>query len=107
MSKEKITPALCINLDEYETKLEQLNILTQKMSSIDWTVESAIQFCKDQGMRVENFMLPQFATLQPLYNDLNTFNYKDLENTIAFCKQQILAKTNLSMVEKYDFAFFQ
>lgn len=89
MSKEKITPALCINLDEYETKLEQLNILTQKMSSIDWTVESAIQFCKDQGMRVENFMLPQFATLQPLYNDLNTFNYKDLENTIAFCKQQI------------------
>ena len=80
MLKGKITPAMCLNLDEYETKLEQLNILTQKMSSIDWTVDSAIQFCRDQGMQVEDFMLPQFATLQYLYDDLNTFNYKDMEN---------------------------
>ena len=98
MLKGKITPALCINLDEYETKLEQLNILTQKMSSINWTVESAIQFCKDQGMRVENYMLPQFAALQPLYNDLNTFNYKDLEDIIAICKRQIQVLRS----EKFD-----
>ena len=89
MLKGKITPALCINLDEYERKLEQLNILTQKISSIDWTVESAIQFCRDQGMQVEEPMLPQFATLQSLYDDLNTFNYNDIEEKIAICKQQI------------------
>jgi len=89
MLKGKITPALCINLDEYERKLEQLNILTQKMSSIDWTVESAIQFCRDQGIQVEDFMLPQFATLQSLYDDLNAFNYKSVEYKIAICKKQI------------------
>lgn len=89
MLKGKITSALCINLDEYETKLEQLNILIKKMSAIDWTVESAIQYCRDQGMQVEDFMLPQFATLQSLYDDLNSFNYKDMEDIIAICKQQI------------------
>ena len=83
MLKGKITPAQCINLDEYETKLEQLNILTQTMSSIDWTVESAIQFCRDQGMQVEDFLLPQFATLQSLYDDLNTFDYKNIKEIIA------------------------
>ncbi len=98
MLKGKITPALCINLDEYETKLEQLNILTQTMSSIDWTVESAIQFCRDQGMQVEDFMLPQFATLQSLYDDLNTFDYKNTKEIIAICKQQIETLRR----EKYD-----
>ena len=98
MLKGKITPALCINLDEYKIKLEQLNILTQKMSAIDWTVESAKQFCKDQGMQVEESMLPQFATLQSLYDDLNTFNYKDIEDTLAICKQQIETLRR----EKYD-----
>ena len=98
MLKGKITPALCINLDEYETKLEQLNILTQTMSSIDWTVESAIQFCRDQGMQVEDFMLPQFATLQSLYDDLNTFEYKNIKEIIAICKQQIETLRR----EKYD-----
>lgn len=98
MLKGKITPALCINLDEYETKLEQLNILTKKMSSIEWAVESAIRFCRDQGMQVEDFMLPQFATLQSLYDDLHTFNYKGMEDIIAICKQQIETLRR----EKYD-----
>lgn len=89
MLKGKITPALCINLDEYERKLEQLNILTQKMSSIDWTVESAIQFCRDQGMQVEESMLPQFSIMQSLYDDLNSFNYNDIEEKIDICKRQI------------------
>ena len=89
MLKGKITPALCLNLDDYETKLEQLNVLIQKMSAIDWTVESAIQFCKDQGMQIEESMLPQFATLQSLYDDLNTFNYKEIEDIVDICKQQI------------------
>ena len=86
MLKGKITPALCLNLDEYETKLEQLNVLIQKMSAIDWTVDSAMQFCRDQGMQVENFMLPQFATLQSLYDDLNAFNYKDMEDKLRKLK---------------------
>ena len=38
--KEKNTLELCINLDEYEAKLEQLSIFAQKMSTIDWTIES-------------------------------------------------------------------
>lgn len=87
--KEKNSLELCINLDEYEAKLEQLSILAQKMSAIDWTIESAIQFCKDQGMQIEEFMLPQFATLQSLYDNLNTFNYKEIEDIIDICKQQI------------------
>ena len=98
MLRGKITPTLCINLDEYETKLEQLNILTQKMSAIDWTVDSAIQFCRDQGMQVEDFIFPKFATLQSLYDDLNTFNYKDMEDIISICKQQIETLRR----EKYD-----
>lgn len=89
MLEGKITPALCINLEDYEAKLERLNTLVQKMSAIDWTVESAIQFCKDQGMQIEESMLPQFATLQSLYDDLNTFNYKEIEDIIDICKQQI------------------
>ena len=98
MLRGKITPTLCINLDEYETKLEQLNILTQKMSAIDWTVDSAIQFCRDQGMQVEDFIFPKFAMLQSLYDDLNTFNYKDMEDKISICKQQIETLRR----EKYD-----
>jgi len=98
MLRGKITPALCINLDEYEIKLEQLNILTQKMSSIDWKIDSAIQFCRDQGMQVEDCILPKFATLQSLYDDLNTFKYKDMEDIISICKQQIETLRR----EKYD-----
>ncbi len=89
MLKGKITPALCINLEDYEAKLEQLNTLVQKMATIDWKVESAVQFCKDQGMQIENHMIPRFSTLQTLYNDLNTFNYKSIKDKIAICKKQI------------------
>ncbi|MGN0178351.1 MAG: AAA family ATPase [Monoglobaceae bacterium] len=98
MLKGTVTPSLCINLMEYEAKLEQLNGLVQKMSSIDWTVESAIQFCKDQGIQLEDFMISQFATWKTLYNDLNTFNYKSIEDQIAGCKQQIEALK----FEKFD-----
>ena len=98
MLKGKITPALCINLEDYQAKLERLDSLVQKMASIDWTVENAIQFCKDQGMQVEDFMLPQFATLQTLYDDLNTFIYKGIEDKITICKQQIDALK----FEKFD-----
>ncbi len=89
MLKGKITPKLCINLEDYETKLERLNSLVQQMSSINWIVESAIQFCRDKGMQVEDFMLPQFATLQALYDELNNFNYRSIEEKIAICKKQI------------------
>ena len=96
--KEKNSLELCINLDEYEAKLEQLSILAQKMSAIDWTIESAIQFCKDQGMQVDESTFPQFATLQSLYDNLNTFNYKEIEDIIDTCKQQIETLRR----EKYD-----
>lgn len=89
MLKGKITPALCINLEDYEAKLERLKTFVQKMSNIDWKVESAIQFCKDQGMEIEDHMIPQFATLQNLYDDLNAFDYKDIKDKIAISQKQI------------------
>lgn len=98
MLEGKITLALCINLEEYEAKLERLNSLVQKMPSIDWKVESAIQFCKDQGMQIEDHMIPQFATLQSLYDDMNAFNYRSIEDKIAICKKQI----NVLKSEKFD-----
>ena len=98
MLKGKITPALCINLEDYEAKLERLNTLVQKMSSINWTIESAIQFCKDQGMQIENFMSSQFANLQDLYDNLNTFNYNDIKDIIVISKQQI----EKFKIEKFD-----
>ena len=98
MLKGKITPALCINLEDYEEKLERLNTLVQKMSTIDWNVENAIQFCKDQGMQIEDHMIPHFATLQTLYNDLNAFGYTSIEDKIEVCKQQIEALK----FEKFD-----
>lgn len=89
MLEGKITPALCINLEDYEAKLERLNTLVQKMASIDWKVESAIQFCIDQGMQIEDHMIPQVASLQTLFDNLNTFNYKGIEEKIAISKLQI------------------
>lgn len=98
MLEGKITLALCINLEDYEAKLERLNTLVQKMDFIDWKVESAIQFCKDQGMQIEDHMIPQFATLQYLYDDMNAFNYRSIEDKIAICKKQI----NVLKSEKFD-----
>lgn len=98
MLEERITPVLCINLEDYETKLERLNGLVKKMSSIDWTAENAIQFCKDQGMQIEGFILSRFAELQTLFDDLNKFDYKSIEEAIAICKQQV---ENLKC-EKFD-----
>ncbi|MBE5748633.1 MAG: ATP-binding cassette domain-containing protein [Clostridiales bacterium] len=79
---------LIINLDDYESKLERLNNLIEKMSSFKWTVENAIQFCKDQGMKIEDFVLPQFATLQMELQKLTNYNYKSMKDTIVVCQQQ-------------------
>lgn len=98
MLKGKITPTLCVNLDDYEAKLDKLNNLVKKMSVINWTAETAIQFCKDQGMQVEAFQIPQFANLQTLYDDLNTFSYKSIEDKVAICKRQIEALK----IDKFD-----
>lgn len=98
MLKGKITPAICVNLDDYEAKLDQLNNLVKKMSVINWTPETAIQFCKDQGMQVEAFQIPQFAIMKTLYDDLNTFSYKSIEDKVAICKRQIEALK----IDKFD-----
>ena len=80
---------LSINLEDYEAKLERLSKFIKKMSSIDWTVENAVQFCKDQGLKIEDFILPQFVTSQGVFGDLNDFDYSGIRNTIAVCKNQI------------------
>ena len=98
MLKGKITPALCINLEDYEAKLERLNSLVQKMSSIDWTVENAIQFCKDQGMQIEDSMIHRLASLQTVLGNLSAIDYNSIKDVILVCKQQI---TELKC-EKFD-----
>lgn len=98
MLKGKITPALCINLEDYEAKLEGLNSLVQKMSLIDWTAENAVQFCKDQGVRIEDATMHQHASLQTVLSDLSTIDYNSIKNAIIICKQQI---TELKC-EKFD-----
>lgn len=80
---------LSINLEDYESKLENLNRLVKKMDAIHWTVESAIQFCEDQSIQIEDFMLPQFATAQGVFDALNDFDYSGIINTIVVCKNQI------------------
>ena len=81
---------LSINLDDYEAKLEKLANLMEKMSHINWTTESAIQFCKEQGMQIEDFMLPQFYNLNTELNELNNLNYDAIKNKIIDSKKQIL-----------------
>lgn len=94
MLKENISAGLCVNLDDYEEKLGRLSNLIEKMSDIDWSVDSAILFCKDQGMQVEDFILPQFATLQTLFDELNIFDYKGIKEKIEICKQQVTELKN-------------
>ena len=90
MLEGKITPALCINVEDYEAKLEKLANLMEKMSHINWTTDSAIQFCKEQGMQIEDFMLPQFYNLNTELNELNNLNYDAIKNKIIDSKKQIL-----------------
>ena len=49
-------------------------------------------------MQIEDHMIPQFATLQSLYDDMNAFNYRSIEDKIAICKKQI----NVLKSEKFD-----
>lgn len=81
---------LSINLDDYEAKLEELANIIEKMSHINWTAESAMQFCKEQGMQIEDFMIPQFYNLNAVLDDLNNFNYENIRNKIFDSKKQIL-----------------
>lgn len=93
-----------INLEDYESKLEKLNRLVKKMAAIDWTVESAIKFCKDQSIQIDNFMLPQFATSQGVFDDLNDFDYSGIRNTIVVCKNQIKELKRVKFVD-YNVAY--
>lgn len=100
MLKGKITANLSINLEDYESKLECLNRLVEKMSDINWTTESAIQFCKDQGMQIEDFVSPRFASWQTVLSDLSNFDYKNIKDKILASKQQV---TELKCVKFDDY----
>ena len=80
---------LNINLDDYESRLERLSKLVDKMSSIDWTVENAIQFCKEQGMQDKGVNVPQSINLNTVLNSLNNFDYKTIKIETVICQHQI------------------
>ena len=71
---------LNIDLEDYESKLEKLNKLIQKMSVIDWTDETAIQFCIDQGMKPTGAIISQYANCASEINSLKNFNYEVLKD---------------------------
>lgn len=79
-----------INLDDYKAKLDELGNIIEKMSHINWAAESAIQFCQEQGIWIEEFMFPQFYNLNKIFDDLNNFNYGGMKNKIFDSKKQIL-----------------
>lgn len=104
MLKGKITPALCVNLEDYEAKLERLNNLVNKMSVINWTAENAIQFCKDQGMQIEDSMMSRLASLQTVLGELSAIDYDSIKNAILVCEKQI-AELKLEKFDEYNLAY--
>ena len=91
---------LSINLDDYEAKLERLSELVDKISSMDWTIENAVQFCKGQGMDDKGVTILQSTNLNILLNKLKDFNYIAIQNKILICQQQL---TNLKVVKFEDY----
>lgn len=104
MLKGRNTPALCVNLEDYEAKLEQLNNLVKKMSVINWTAENAIQFCKDQGMQIEDSMMSRLASLQTVLGELSAFDYSSVKKVILVCEKQIAELKREKFVE-YNLAY--
>ena len=104
MLKGKITPAVCVNLEDYEAKLEQLNNLVKKMSVINWTAENAIQFCKDQGVQIEDSMMSRLVSLQTVLGELSTIDYNSIKNAILVCEKQI-AELKCEKFDEYNLAY--
>lgn len=90
MLRGEIIVKLSVDLEDYESKLERLNELVEKMASINWSPESAIEFCKGQGMQFDNYVQSQFASLQTLFSNLNNFDYKSIKDKVLICKKQII-----------------
>lgn len=80
---------LSINLDDYDSKLEKLYGLIEKMKNINWTTENAIQFCNNQGLQIKDLSLDQNINMQNLLTDLNKFDYESMKNKILVSKNQI------------------
>ena len=89
---------LSINLEDYESKLERLNTFVEKMSSIDWNNENAIQFCIERGLQNTNILMPQSINLQSVLSDLRSFDYQSIKEKILICKRQI----NHLRIVKFD-----
>lgn len=79
---------LSINLEDYESKLERLSNFVNKMDSIDWSNDTAVQFCQEQGMQIKD-AISQCANCQNILDSLRNFNYKIIKDKIIICQQQL------------------
>lgn len=79
---------LIINLKDYESKLERLNEFVNRMASIDWSNDTAVQFCQEQGTQIK-YAIPQYANWENILDSLNNFNYEIIKDKIIICQQQL------------------
>ena len=80
---------LNINLEDYESRLKNLSELVNRMSVMNWTVENASQFCKEQGMIDKGVNVPQSKDLIAILNKLNNFDYSTIKGKILISQQQL------------------
>lgn len=79
---------LSVNLVEYVEKLDNLSTIIEKISKIDWNIETAMMFCKEQGIPVTDGRIQQVVSLSNTFIELNGFNYSDLQSRMKECKKQ-------------------
>ncbi len=80
---------LNINLEDYESRLKILSELVNRMSVMNWTVENAAQFCKEQGMLDKGVTVPQSIDLTAILRKLNNFDYSTIKGKILISQQQL------------------
>ena len=71
-----------INLRDYVVKIDELIVLIEDISKINWNIETAEQFCKGKGVDIGQ----RFIYFQEEIKKLNFFNYKELLTKIRKSK---------------------
>lgn len=98
---------ITVNLAEYGEKLDNLATIIEKLSKIDWNIETAMMFCKEQGIPVTDGTIRQISSISNTFIELNGFNYSDLQSRMKECKKQCDALIAISdkEYEQYNDAY--
>lgn len=98
---------LSVNLAEYGEKLDNLSTIIEKLSKIDWDIETAMMFCEEQGIPVIDGTIRQNSSISNTFIELNGFNYSDLQSRMKECKKQCDALISISdkEYEQYNDAY--